>query len=658
LTKNANYLFADKATDPSQAFENWDYIMDLCDKVNDDPVDGPKDAVKLIQSNLESGNTKCQKLTLVVLSSLAQNCGPLMHEEIASKSLTGSLLELGTDMSAPESLRQQVFEVMETLSREFRSNPELKEVEIAFNRLKQTDPSILPPVVPQKHQITDEDRRREEEELQRVLALSLEESQEDPRYNNFESYNSSSFASSSNNFTSSNNNFDQTNIKGSNVSQTSNPFTQNQPANNTQSQQQPHQANPSANLLDLEDNPPPSTPRSASSVRAVRAIYDLTSTEPGELTFRRGDIIVVIESVYRDWWKGSLRGEIGIFPLNYVEPIVDPTNEEVIRESKEEQAIFAELKNIEKVLTILNDAHKQNPAPKISENQELQELYNSTQAVRPKLAKILEKLNQKRDELTDLDNKLLSARRAYDELLEGHLSSTIQQPAHSDTNPFQSHLQQPQQQVQQQQPFNNNNNNSQPLFNSGPQQQQQHGGLQPPNVHVQPQLTGSHLQAPMSAIPAQATGSSSHFPSANPVNISAQLTGPESGPGGPPSGPPQGQVSQHSVGQGTFQNFSQGPLPQQHSPSQNLSSFNTGGNNNARYSGPPPDYSTSSDGQWNNNNSTSGGNSQHTGGSGFSGNLNINHNNFSSSPNNSFSGQGYQPQQQQGFYGGNNGSNY
>ena len=166
-----------------------------------------------------------------------------------------------------------------------RSNPELKEVEIAFNRLKQTDPSIIPPTVPYKHQITDEDRRREEEELQRVLALSLEESQEDPRYNNFETYNSSSFASSSNNnfnsnSSNTNNNFGGPNIQGSNASQTTNPFTQSQPVNNTQRQQQPPQATPSANLLDLEDNPEPSTPRSASSVRAVRAIYDLTSTEP------------------------------------------------------------------------------------------------------------------------------------------------------------------------------------------------------------------------------------------------------------------------------------------------------------------------------------------------------------------------------------------
>lgn len=50
----------------------------------------------------------------------------------------------------------------------------------------------------------------------------------------------------------------------------------------------------------------------------MRALYDFTPTEQGELGFQKGDIIRVIESVYRDWWKGELRGEMGIFPVNYV----------------------------------------------------------------------------------------------------------------------------------------------------------------------------------------------------------------------------------------------------------------------------------------------------------------------------------------------------
>ncbi|KAF2088119.1 hypothetical protein K490DRAFT_64793 [Saccharata proteae CBS 121410] len=66
----------------------------------------------------------------------------------------------------------------------------------------------------------------------------------------------------------------------------------------------------------------PKRPRVSSGVEGsrVRALFDLEPSEPGELRFRKGDIITVLDkSVYKDWWKGSLRGQTGIFPLNYVE---------------------------------------------------------------------------------------------------------------------------------------------------------------------------------------------------------------------------------------------------------------------------------------------------------------------------------------------------
>lgn len=54
------------------------------------------------------------------------------------------------------------------------------------------------------------------------------------------------------------------------------------------------------------------------AVSRVRALYDFAPTEPGELAFSKGDIIRVLDSVYKDWWRGELRGEAGIFPVNYV----------------------------------------------------------------------------------------------------------------------------------------------------------------------------------------------------------------------------------------------------------------------------------------------------------------------------------------------------
>ncbi|KAK1093018.1 hypothetical protein LTR48_003194 [Friedmanniomyces endolithicus] len=58
-------------------------------------------------------------------------------------------------------------------------------------------------------------------------------------------------------------------------------------------------------------------------VREVRALYDFHPTEEGELFFRKGDTIVVTESIYKDWWKGNLHGQIGIFPVNHVEKLGD-----------------------------------------------------------------------------------------------------------------------------------------------------------------------------------------------------------------------------------------------------------------------------------------------------------------------------------------------
>ena len=85
----------------------------------------------------------------------------------------------------------------------------------------------------------------------------------------------------------------------------------------------------------------------AATVSRVRALYDFQPSEPGELQFRRGDIIAVLESVYKDWWKGSLRGQSGIFPLNYVEKLQDPTREEMERDAQMEAEVFGEIKNVE-----------------------------------------------------------------------------------------------------------------------------------------------------------------------------------------------------------------------------------------------------------------------------------------------------------------------
>jgi signal transducing adaptor molecule len=138
---------------------------------------------------------------------------------------------------------------------------------------------------------------------------------------------------------------------------------------------------------------PVPTGTTAATVSRVRALFDFQPSEPGELQFRKGDVIAVLESVYKDWWKGSLRGQTGIFPLNYVEKLQDPTPDELQKEAQMESEVFGQIKTVEKLLALLSTNSGEIGA---RENEEITELYNQTLSIRPKLIELIGKYTQKK----------------------------------------------------------------------------------------------------------------------------------------------------------------------------------------------------------------------------------------------------------------------
>jgi len=198
-----------------------------------------------------------------------------------------------------------------------------------------------------KKQITDYDRKKEEEELQMALKLSIQD----------KSVPSPAAPAS-----------------GSAAELSAQPAS---------SAQQPvHQPVPSGTT--------------AATVSRVRALFDFQPSEPGELQFRKGDVIAVLESVYKDWWKGSLRGQTGIFPLNYVEKLQDPTPEELQKEAQMEAEVFGQIKNVEKLLALLSTSTGDT---NVRDNEEITELYHSTLSIRPKLIELIGKYTQKKGKL-------------------------------------------------------------------------------------------------------------------------------------------------------------------------------------------------------------------------------------------------------------------
>ena len=335
-----------KATDENLTSENWEYILDVCDKVGASDA-GPKDAVAAMIKRLAHRNANVQLYTLELANALSQNCGVAMHRELASRSFTDAMLRLAGDRTTHPQVKTKIAERMDEWTKMFRNNSELGIMEQAWMRLKSQNPHIQPPQAPQKQRITDYDRQREEDELQMALKLSIQDNGPAP-------------------------------------SSSAKP-------NAAELSGQPS-AVASASAPQAQSGPIP-TGTTAATVSRVRALFDFQPSEPGELQFRKGDVIAVLESVYKDWWKGSLRGQTGIFPLNYVEKLQDPTTEELQQEARMEAEVFGQIKNVEKLLTLLSTS-----ASDIStrDNEEITELYHSTLAIRPKLIELIGKYTQKK----------------------------------------------------------------------------------------------------------------------------------------------------------------------------------------------------------------------------------------------------------------------
>ncbi|CAD6226832.1 GSCOCG00005935001-RA-CDS [Cotesia congregata] len=59
------------------------------------------------------------------------------------------------------------------------------------------------------------------------------------------------------------------------------------------------------------------------NVERVMALYPHQAQNDDELSFEKGDVIIVLSKQEESWWKGDLNGVCGIFPSNYVTPMCE-----------------------------------------------------------------------------------------------------------------------------------------------------------------------------------------------------------------------------------------------------------------------------------------------------------------------------------------------
>ncbi|GAA94771.1 uncharacterized protein L969DRAFT_97264 [Mixia osmundae IAM 14324] len=378
-----------RATDETLTQVNWDVLLTLWDKVNGDGEQGSRAVITALQKRLTHRSANVQLACLTVAESLVKNCGKPLHREVASKSFCDALKRLALDRTTHQQVKTKVAQVITSWTEEFKSDPQLGIVEDTQDALRAKGLMYRPPSPESEREPSNDDLKREEEELRKAIALSEQEARAPSAQPAPNSQRNGGYVLGPSHMPT----FDSTGYQPQPSSSAQDPY-----ANQTNS------------------NAPATEIRTAPT--RVRALYDFEPAQEGEMALKKGDIVRVLDSNYEEWWKGECRGRIGIFPISYVESLPEPTIDEVHREAEQEAALFAQSSNIDRLLNMLQTL---GPDEDLGDNEELSDLYRDCLTLRPKIIKLIEKYNQKRMELLSVHDRFGTATATYDQMMKASM---------------------------------------------------------------------------------------------------------------------------------------------------------------------------------------------------------------------------------------------
>ncbi|KAJ2786535.1 ESCRT-0 subunit protein hse1 [Coemansia interrupta] len=461
-----------RTTSEMQTVENWELIIEVCDRVGADN-EKARQCFEVINERMLHRNANVVLYTLTLVDSLLENCGQNVKQEVASRAFTTTLTRVLNDKSVHEKVKSRILGNVQKWAFDFRQDPTLSLMEETYTKLRAQRFVFPSPQIPDKIPKQSElDKQKEEEDLQLALALSLSSTNDHAGRSNYQSPAAI-----------------RSEITRKQTIASASQSTSQLAAGGSGGSGGSGVARRTTRVAGGTPIPDPSSAPAKRRVQ-VRALYDFTPTETGELGFFKGDILDVLDQKYRDWWKGELRGKSGIFPANFVQTIED-VRSEISKDLDAEVEVFSEAHNIEALLRMLGsvDPMKEN----VSGNEEVQKLYASTLAMRPKIIKLIEKYNRKKEELAKMDQQFSKSMRLYDELMQRSPQQGYMVPGTPQQRVYyqptaQPQTQQPQQQQQQQQ-------------QQQPQPQQQMYGQQYPQYQQQQQHQPqtSSQQQPMQA---------------------------------------------------------------------------------------------------------------------------------------------------------------
>ncbi|KZP04388.1 hypothetical protein FIBSPDRAFT_694014, partial [Athelia psychrophila] len=309
-----------KTTDENLTDENWELILNLCDKVQDEGEQGARNVVAAVLKRLTHRIPNVQLYALSLAESLSKNCGVQLHRELASKAFTSGLEKLITDRNTHEKVKRRALVLIGVWTAEFADDPTLGIMEECYNNMKSKGYKFDAPQEAPPPTVDDEIRRKEEEELQRVLEMSVQDKGGRTAWADYSVAGTSRAGGSSSNLpahaaanTAAASSANKPNISTSKPSAGYTAPKYNAgyvPARTPSPKPQPASPVRAPVVVEPAPDSPQPTPQppvqaqaqpqaTNSVVTRVRALHTFEPTEPGELAFDKGDVIKVVDRGYQ-----------------------------------------------------------------------------------------------------------------------------------------------------------------------------------------------------------------------------------------------------------------------------------------------------------------------------------------------------------------------
>lgn len=100
-------FFSEKATSETNTTEQWDVIIDICDKAAANPKNS-KECIRSIMKRMGHNDPHVAIQAITLLDSCIKNCGKLFHLEIASRDFENEFQRLMTKNSPPVAKKMRV----------------------------------------------------------------------------------------------------------------------------------------------------------------------------------------------------------------------------------------------------------------------------------------------------------------------------------------------------------------------------------------------------------------------------------------------------------------------------------------------------------------------------------------------------------------------